>query len=334
MEGLPIEPEEWDSHSTAGDSGYSSDGRYSTESVQSSLYAYEVENGRTYHAYHAGKYHVPNDDGEQERMDLSYHSMRLTFEDKPFHAPIAAPTSILDVGTGTGIWAMDVADEFPSASVIGFDLSPIQPTFVPPNLQFEILDADESWEYGSNRFDLVHTRFMNGFSIRSWPHVYREAWKSLRPGGWVENQEFDCIVVSDDNSMPEDSKLAEWVRLWNQGIGMMGMTGRIDTEKMAADMREAGFVNVTVKPYKMPIGPWPKDPRLKEAGLYGLGAVLDGMQGLSMKVFVNGLGWSVEELEVYLAEVRKELKRGHMHTYWPAYIIMGQKPLTNDYDPL
>ena len=331
MEGFSIEPEEWDSNSTSGDSGYSSEGRSSSESVQSSLYAYEIENGRTYHAYHAGKYHVPNDDGEQERMDLSYHSMRLTFEDKPFHAPIATPTSILDVGTGTGIWAMDVADEYPSASVIGFDLSPIQPTFVPPNLQFEIVDADENWEYGSNRFDLVHTRFMNGFSIKNWPHVYREAWTSLKPGGWVENQEFDCIVVSDDNSMPEDSKLAEWVRLWNQGIHMMGRTGRIDTEKMVADMRVAGFINITVKPYKMPIGPWPKDPRLKEAGLYGLMAVLGGMQGLSMKVFVNGLGWTVEELEVYLIEVRKELKRGHMHAYWPAYIIMGQKPLGDDH---
>ncbi|KIX05642.1 uncharacterized protein Z518_03614 [Rhinocladiella mackenziei CBS 650.93] len=320
-----IEPEAWDSLSAADDSGYS-EGSYSLHSVQSSIYNYEMENGRTYHAYHAGKYHVPNDDGEQERMDLSYHSMRLSIENKPFHAPLESPTDILDVGTGTGIWAMDVADEFPAASVIGFDLSPIQPTFVPPNLQFEILDADERWEYGSSRFDLVHTRFMNGFSIKSWPHFYREAWKCLKPGGWVENQEFDCVVLSDDNTIPTDSKLSEWVTLWNEGMGMMGMTGRIDPEKMASAMREAGFVNVKIKPYKMPIGPWPKDPRLKEAGVYGLVALLDGMQGLSMKVFVNFLGWSVEQLEVYLAEVRKELKRGHMHSYWPNFVIIGQKP--------
>lgn len=317
-----IEAEAWDS---ASDSGYS-EGIYSTESVQSSTYHYEVENGRTYHAYHAGKYHVPNDDGEQERMDLSYHSMRLSIENKLFHAPLQSPIDILDVGTGTGIWAVDVADEFPAASVIGFDLSPIQPTFIPPNLQFEILDADESWEYGANRFDLVHTRFMNGFSIKSWPHFYQEAWRCLKPGGWVESQEFDCIVLSDDNTIPPDSKLFEWVTLWNQGIGMMGMTGRIDPEKMASQMCEAGFINVQVKRYKMPIGPWPRDPRLKEAGMYGLVAVLEGMQGLSMKVFTKFLGWSVEQLEVFLAEVRKELKRGHMHSYWPCYVLMGQRP--------
>ena len=320
-----IEPELWDANSTAGDSGYS-EALSSTDSVQSSMYNYEMENGRTYHAYHAGKYHVPNDDGEQERMDLSYHSMRLSIENKLFHAPLESPTEILDVGTGTGIWAMDVADEYEAASVIGFDLSPIQPSWVPPNLRFEILDVEESWEYQSHGFDLVHTRFMNGFSIKNWRHCYREAFKCLKPGGWVENQEFDCIILSDDNTIPPDSKLTEWVALWNEGIGKMGMTGRIDPEKLASQMREAGFINVQIKPYKMPIGPWPKNKQLKEAGIFGLAALLNGMQGLSMKVFTNFLGWSVAQLEVYLAAVRKELKRGDMHSYWPAFVILGQKP--------
>ena len=42
-------------------------------------------------------------------------------------------------------------------------------------------------------------------------------------------------------------------------------------------MRDAGFVNVHRKKYKMPIGPWPKTPMLKEAGRFGLVALLDGM---------------------------------------------------------
>jgi len=37
------------------------------------------------------------------------------------------PQRILDCGTGTGIWALDVGEVFPSAEVIGVDLSPIQP---------------------------------------------------------------------------------------------------------------------------------------------------------------------------------------------------------------
>jgi methylase of polypeptide subunit release factors len=34
---------------------------------------------------------------------------------------------VLDVGTGTGIWAIDYADEHPDTQVVGVDLSPIQP---------------------------------------------------------------------------------------------------------------------------------------------------------------------------------------------------------------
>ncbi len=41
-------------------------------SVTSSIFAYETENGRTYHAYKGGKYIMPNDEGEQERMDSAF----------------------------------------------------------------------------------------------------------------------------------------------------------------------------------------------------------------------------------------------------------------------
>ena len=59
---------------------------------------------------------------------------------------------------------MDVADDHPAARVIGIDLSPIQPTAVPPNLEFQIMDADEEWDF-NERFDLIHTRLMNGVRV-------------------------------------------------------------------------------------------------------------------------------------------------------------------------
>jgi SAM-dependent methyltransferase len=320
-----IEAENSEAYLSAGDSGYH-DTVCSTQTLRSSVYAYEQENGRTYHSFHAGKYDVPNDEAEQARMELHYHNLRLSMGNKLFHAPVASPLAVLDVGTGTGIWAMDVADEFPGAQVFGFDLSPIQPTLVPPNLRFEIMDADEDWDYGHHSFDLVHTRFMNGYSLKSWPHFYQEAFKYLRPGGWVENQEFDCQVLSDDNTIPEDSKVKEWVRLWNEGMGMIGKTGRCDPEVLAQQMRDAGLINVHILRFKLPIGPWPKQRDLKEAGIYGLAAMLEGMQGLSLRTFTRYLGWSVEQLELYLVDVRKELRRKSIHSYWPAFCILGQKP--------
>lgn len=53
----------------------------------------------------------------------------MLMDDQLHLAPLneEAPLRILDVGTGTGIWAMDVADKYPNAEVYGNDLSPIQP---------------------------------------------------------------------------------------------------------------------------------------------------------------------------------------------------------------
>ena len=236
---------------------------------------------------------------------------------------------------------MDAADAYPGAAVIGIDLSPIQPSWVPPNLQFEIADADEPWTFAQNRFSLVHTRIMNSIGVNSWSHFYAEAFACLKPGGWVENQEFDCIVVSDDGSLPEDSKLRQWPALWEQGIRKVGKTVRCDPQKMKQQMEEAGFINTRVIEKKMPIGPWPKDPMLKESGLCGFLALYHGVYGMSVRVFRDMLGWSEERLQVFLAELRKELMQKSVHSYWPTcvsshmmaqpanksrYIIIGQKP--------
>lgn len=42
-------------------------------------------------------------------------------------APLAIPGRILDIGTGSGIWAMQMAEQYPESLVIGTDLSPVQP---------------------------------------------------------------------------------------------------------------------------------------------------------------------------------------------------------------
>jgi len=314
-----------DYQSDAGDSAYD-ESICSTESLASSIYNYEKEHGRTYHAFHAGKYIVPNDEREQDRMDVLYHAVRLALDDKLFHAPIAAPTAVLDVGTGTGIWAMDVADEFPGAEVIGIDLSPIQPVYVPPNLEFEICDADEQWGFKSNRFDLVHARIMNDYTLKSWPNFYQQAFSILKPGGWVENQEMDHHRRSDDNSIPLDSKLAQWETEWTRGIKHLGVAGRSDPQVMAGQMHEAGFIKITIREFKLPIGPWPKDPQLKKAGTFALANLSDGLQGLSVKLFTGLLGWSTEELEILLMQCRTEMKRRSVHSYCPLYVVTGQKP--------
>lgn len=53
-------------------------------------------------------YPMPNDDAELDRMDF-FHSMMLFLHGEKLHlAPIKSPHRILDMGTGTGIWAIEM----------------------------------------------------------------------------------------------------------------------------------------------------------------------------------------------------------------------------------
>lgn len=70
----------------------------------------------------------------------------------------------------------DFAEDNPLAEVIGTDLSPIQPGFVPPNLRFEIDDATDTWVYPENHFDLIHIRSLYG-AVADWPAFYQNALK-------------------------------------------------------------------------------------------------------------------------------------------------------------
>ena len=111
------------------DETYATDDESSyTSSVTSSVRAYRQENGRTYHAYKDGSYLVPNDEVENDRLDFQHAMFLRTLGGKLQLAPVPKDSqNVLDIGTGTGIWAIDFADEYPSAKVVGTDLSPIQP---------------------------------------------------------------------------------------------------------------------------------------------------------------------------------------------------------------
>lgn len=94
---------------TSSDGGYESDvHNEGTSSISSSVRDYMYENGRRYHRFREGQYNFPNDDPEQEREDMKHAMMKLLCKQKLHFAPIGEnPQEILDMGTGTGIWAIE-----------------------------------------------------------------------------------------------------------------------------------------------------------------------------------------------------------------------------------
>ncbi|KAH0847430.1 hypothetical protein FOPE_00714 [Fonsecaea pedrosoi] len=110
-----------------------------TRSLRSSIFQGVQENGRAYHRYKDGSYILPQDDLEQERLDLQHEIFLVAFHRKLFLAPVQrSMQEVLDLGTGTGIWAIGFADQHPESNVLGIDLSPIQPHAVPPNCKLRL----------------------------------------------------------------------------------------------------------------------------------------------------------------------------------------------------
>jgi len=298
---------------------------YRSTSVSSSIYNYRYENGRRYHAYRDGRYTLPNDEAEQDRLDFYHHIFRLILGGNLFHAPISSnPQRVLDFGTGTGIWAIDFADEFPSALVIGTDLSPIQPNLVPPNCLFYVDDVESEWTFRPDEaFDLIHGRAMIG-TIADFDLLYRRIYDNLKPGGWIEMQDNDHAFYSDDDpSLSKAPNIMKWVNLSNFASKKIGReVAYLEKQKLI----DAGFENVHDDIYKVPIGTWAKDRKLKELGLYNRDHCVLCFESYTPGLLGRVLGWSKEEYQVLLAEVSQEVRNPKLHLYTVFRFIYGMKP--------
>ncbi|KAA8643635.1 class I SAM-dependent methyltransferase [Aspergillus tanneri] len=270
-------------------SDYAEDFASDTTTINSMITSYRFENGRRYHAYKDGAYWGPNDDKQNEQLDIAHHMFTMLLDNKLLLAPIDKNIQrALDVGTGTGIWAIDFADEYPSAQVIGTDLSPIQPSFVPPNLRFEIDDASEPWVYPENHFDLIHVRSLYG-AISDWPEFYRSALKHLRPGGWFDQLEMSIQFTSDDGTVTDDHVLAVWSKTFIDAGEKFGKTFRI-ADLAKGYMQDVGFQNVTERRFKLPIGAWGKDKKLKTLGRWNQVHCEQGIEGWAMALLTRVMG--------------------------------------------
>jgi hypothetical protein len=184
-----------------------------------------------------------------------------------------------------------MADKFPSATVIGTDLSPTAPTGMQPsNVQFEIDDCTSEWVYPPNHFDFVHIRGLFG-SISEWPGLYRQAYKHLKPGAYIEQMEWSVHYRAPDGTLTPHQVFRR-VADNTVKVGMLlGKTFEI-AENMAGLIREAGFVDVVEKRYKWPVGPWTSDPKLKEIGRWNLLSWEEGAEGWLLAGYTRVLGVS------------------------------------------
>ncbi|KAI9669165.1 MAG: hypothetical protein M1829_005166 [Trizodia sp. TS-e1964] len=302
------------------DSAWGGDTESETTSMTSSITKYRFENGRRYHAYKDGEYWGPNDEKQSEQLDINHHIYLLLYDGKLFHAPIGPnPQS-----SSAHPHFSDFADQFPSASVIGTDLSPTQPSWVPPNCKFEIDDAMADWTFPKDHFDFIHIRGLYG-SIRDWPALYDQIMNHLKPGAWFEQVEYSVHWRADDGSIPEGHPFQRWSEVFVESGERMGKTFQI-VHYQKQHLINAGFQNIVEVQDKMPVGPWSSDPKMKDIGRWHLLECEQGIEGWAMALLTRVMGWSIEEVQVFLAQIRNGLRDRNVHAYTSCSMVYGQKP--------
>ena len=80
----------------------------------------------------------------------------------------------------------------------------------------------------------------------------------MKPGGWVEFQDFNLKYYSDDDTLKDDSDTSKWVDIL---LDASRKNGREPNPGPLLEgwVKTAGFTNIHHGKIKLPVGPWAKD---------------------------------------------------------------------------
>lgn len=303
----------------------------------------DEESGRTYHNHNTGKYFFPNDPAEQDRLDLQHKLFKLYNDGALYRAPVKSPRNVLDVATGTGIWAIQFATQHPEANVIGTDLSLIQPPDAPANCTFikENSEYDE-WVYEyQDPFDFVYMRLVNS-CFDDHRTVFRKAFENLKPGGWIELNDATFELLCTDGSI-EGTNIQKWSERMFQASEACGRDFKVP-HKYKQWLIDTGFVDVVEEVGPMPGNelqlprgraamdtlcsalltsstratgnPWPSDPKFHELGRWQMTNFYRGLRGMSFKL-LRAHGMTPEEIEVFIDATREDIRDTRLHYSFP-----------------
>lgn len=95
--------------------------------------------------------------------------------------------------------------------------------------------------------------------------------------------------------------------------------------RLPEDLDHMGFANVERRIFHIPIGEWPRDPRLRMIGGYFREIVWDLVLAMAAKPFVEA-GIDQAEIDDIVQGVANTLGNKRFHAYMPFHIIWAQKP--------
>ena len=196
-------------------------------------------------------YLLPKDEEEDNRLNLQHHALYSAIGNH-YIAPIR-PTlrTILDVGTGTGIWADQMARLLPAAVVVGLDIA-LSSFKVSPSENCFLCQGDvlTGLPFPDAFFSYTHQRLlMAAIPAEQWPGVIRELIRVTRPGGWIE-------LIEIDHQMHNVGLATAKVQACMEEVSTsFGFQWEI-VRKLGNMLKQEGLQQVEMQPIPIPVGDW------------------------------------------------------------------------------
>lgn len=214
-----------------------------------------------------------------------------------------------------------------------------------PNVVFEVDDLERDWTYRENQFDFIHSR-MVGTAIKDWPRYVSQMFKHTRPGGLVEISEHQFNAVADDDSIPPNSPISRYLDALQDGLEKVGLPVKNFTPEFFVDLlKEAGFVDVQVRTFRVPWGKWAKNKDMKYLGAVvsfhrnfsqrraadkcyeqALEVFTSGAEAYALQVFTSVLGIKEDEAKKMCEEGLAKIRTNKEHRFHYQWQIVGRKP--------
>lgn len=111
-------------------------------------------------------YGLPHDDKELNRLDLQHEAVKIVFGDLNICKdqvdnvldPLDGQRRVLDLGSGTGVWCIEMAEMYPHANILGVDIKLQEQSNLPPNCVFEIWDVNSGMYHVPTKLSSSRTR--------------------------------------------------------------------------------------------------------------------------------------------------------------------------------
>ncbi|KAK3377667.1 S-adenosyl-L-methionine-dependent methyltransferase [Podospora didyma] len=259
----------------------------------------------------------PNDERAETRLKLEHELFRLIFLNSLVFCPCDNVKDVLDVGAGTGCWANEFADKQTEASVIGVVMSKaLLPELCAPNCEFQVDDLSMEWNW-RKKFDLIHIQGL-GRSFGNLEHTFREAFKFLKPGGYLEVKDILYTPECDDGTLKDDSPLHRWAKNRAEAATILHLS---DPSRYQSMLRELGFEDIQKHVFNWPTNSWPKDEKAKLLGKYS-----HDIEDASLALLTRGLNLTTEEAVLTCTMARKDMENREIHVYFPLITVCARKP--------